>query len=1025
MRQLNSFHGSYWVIAFLLTASAFFILAENDLAYEENRAARSTALGQHVSTVYSQNNLSLIIPYPGTRPARSGRLHVQLIDPDDKVIAERSFPVRQATQPGIWTVNLPLNTPLPKDELIWHRLRYAFATADRAAPVFSGIESISEILKVPTIRWIGQSSYLAGTHAALRIIALDGKHPEPIDGNLRIDLLGGTKGTRTVFVGKLDPRGTADVQFMLAKDELGPRQLRVAVDTPVGSEEFTQPIDVIRRETILLSTDKPVYQPGQHMHLRVLALDRADRHALANEALTIEVEDGKANKVFRQHTRTDEFGVSSARFQLADEVNLGTYRVRARLGDENVQNPAVREKTVEVQRYVLPKFKVELRLDGAAGERSKRYYQPGETVHGTVTAQYFFGQPVTQARITVNALSFDIASRTIGSQNGNTDAKGRFDFSIPLPSAFVGLPIEKGLAPVVLEAQVTDSAGHSETRSERITVSRDPILITAIPENGQIVPKLENRIFLLTSYPDGAPAPTEIRVAAPSLAGMRLTTDESGIAVLKITPNTAPVTLHIEAHDAGGQRSQKSIELEGRVSYDDLILRTDRSLYKVGERAQIAIVSTQQSGFAYIDVVRDQQTVLTKAVDLEGGKAALSFDIAPDVFGAVQIRAYIFDRQGEPISDRKLVFIEPADELRIDAALTKAAYRPDEEAEITFDVRHDHGGPAVACLGVQVLDEAVLALAEIQPGFEKVFFSEEEALKPRYAIRSLSWDDVLASGYQVSRPTRQRREAAAQVLLAAANQKDRYVPHTDFGGRLPRAKYAKYLDRYWRQLEAKADKLARGINAYYRHSPSILNLSDHLPEIVKSGYIQTADLLDPWGSPIRILMTSYDPDSATAYYYFLSNGPDKRPHSGDEIWIASGWITKQASAQRGEAYKLVVQKDLREKPSRLAGARGEVRLFDNASEHLLVAPMPSGIVGGVTAGAVSGIGTGRGTGVGSGRGPGMGPGMGGGMAGAGVGLFASSSVTLQELPAANAKLAEELVSSAPDAKAVPSQGKRI
>ncbi len=47
---------------------------------------------------------------------------------------------------------------------------------------------------------------------------------------------------------------------------------------------------------------------------------------------------------------------------------------------------------------------------------------------------------------------------------------------------------------------------------------------------------------------------------------------------------------------------------------------------------------------------------------------------------------------------------------------------------------------------MQVVDEAVFALAEKQPGFAKVFFYlEQEVMKPRYEIHSLSMSNVVES----------------------------------------------------------------------------------------------------------------------------------------------------------------------------------------------------------------------------------------------------------------------------------------
>lgn len=39
---------------------------------------------------------------------------------------------------------------------------------------------------------------------------------------------------------------------------------------------------------------------------------------------------------------------------------------------------------------------------------------------------------------------------------------------------------------------------HAETRGEPITVSESPLLITAVPEGGTLVPNLENQVLILT-----------------------------------------------------------------------------------------------------------------------------------------------------------------------------------------------------------------------------------------------------------------------------------------------------------------------------------------------------------------------------------------------------------------------------------------------------------------------------------------------------------------------------------------------
>ena len=59
---------------------------------------------------------------------------------------------------------------------------------------------------------------------------------------------------------------------------------------------------------------------------------------MTGRQLTFELDDSRGNKVFRKITQTDSYGLASAEFVLADEVNLGTYHLRALL-DNAVDAP--------------------------------------------------------------------------------------------------------------------------------------------------------------------------------------------------------------------------------------------------------------------------------------------------------------------------------------------------------------------------------------------------------------------------------------------------------------------------------------------------------------------------------------------------------------------------------------------------------------------------------------------------------------------------------------------------------------
>ena len=247
-------------------------------------------------------------------------------------------------------------------------------------------------------------------------------------GTVRIELLDPDHAPKLLFAGELDRRGSVATDFRFPEGLTGSFPVRFSADTPLGHVETTETVQLEDKVSVLLTSEKPIYQPSQTIHLRALALDRADRHAAVGRALTFEVEDPRGNRVFRRSTATDNFGVASAEFALADEVNLGTYHVRAKIGEASSA-----ELAVNVERYRLPKFRVAIEFDSKNG-KPKRDYRPGDHVTGAVKANYFFGKPVDHASVTMNASGMDAELLEAASSKGRTDRDGAYRVDLVLPS---------------------------------------------------------------------------------------------------------------------------------------------------------------------------------------------------------------------------------------------------------------------------------------------------------------------------------------------------------------------------------------------------------------------------------------------------------------------------------------------------------------------------------------------------------------------------------------------------------------
>jgi A-macroglobulin TED domain/Alpha-2-macroglobulin family/Carboxypeptidase regulatory-like domain/MG2 domain/A-macroglobulin receptor binding domain/Alpha-2-macroglobulin bait region domain len=826
------------------------------------------------AATYSHGLLHMTIAYHAPH-AGVGQLTMEVLDPEDNVVGRAERHVDVAEGQGRWQDEIKLGKPLPLDDLVWHRVRYRFEYDDKKTAALEGTESISQILSTPVIHILGQQSYLTGGQAAVRVIVTDSKN-EVIAGrgSVRIEFLAANENPRLLFEGKLNRRGTTEAQFQFPAGVVGNNELRYVVDTPIGATEFTQAVRLEDKVSILLTTEKPIYQPGQTIHVRALALDRSDHEAAASHKLTFELEDSRGNKVFKKATETDQFGVASAEFGLADEVNLGTYHLRALMGDADAPTNTA-EIALNVERYVLPKFKVAVEFS-ENGKKQKRGYQPGDHVTGTVRSNYFFGKSVDHAEISIKASAMDVAVFEVASAQGKTDSDGSYRFDIQLPKYFAGRPLSHGAARVLIEATVKDSAGHAETRGEPITVSESPLLITAIPEGGTLIPNLENQVFVLTSYPDGTPAKTDVTVHAAGNADQHVTTDEGGVAVTRVKAGSGSENLEIDAADQEGNHASSKVQLDAREGEDQILLRTERAVYRAGERIQLKVFSTKTRGAAYVDIVKEGQTVLTRDLEFENGEAELSLIATPEMAGTVDISAYLFGRDARPVGDHRLIFVQPADELKIETVADAPVYKPGGEARIQFRVTNSRGQGVHAALGLQVVDEAVFALAEKQPGFAKVFFYLElEVMKPRYEIHSIGMPEIVEP---VEKSQAERRDRAARALFSATEMVDTNKFETEFGKDVPMTKYGEYAQRYQVRFQEQASQLAKALSQAYEENPKLGDPARIYAKLARNGGLE---FRDPWGTSLTFEPARWD--STKSYYLVRSAGPDRQLNTGDDL----------------------------------------------------------------------------------------------------------------------------------------------
>ena len=739
-------------------------------------------------------------------------------------------------------------------------------TLSKDGETLDGKKSLFYAVRQIQTQVLMQRQFYADSQAAIRVIVTDPSVQQAVNGaNVEMSLAGAS-----LFQGTTDESGTLDAHFTLPKGMLGDRELVVKVVIEDAQDIVRQNIHIKDVYKILLTTDKPLYQPGQVIHIRSLSLKKPDLLPAAEQDMTIEVEDSKGNKVFKKAQTTNEFGISSADFQLAHELNEGPYKIRALFGG-NTQ-----EKTVTVERYVLPKFNLVL-------DTNQRYYQPGQTLKGELQVDYFFGKPVSGGTVVVTLSKFDTQFEKFAELKGKTDQNGHYKFETTLPEHFVGQPLEQGNAFVKLDVSVVDTAEHEEKKTLTRTIAAEPLNIVVIPESGTIVPGLENIFYVAASYPDGTPAEVSIKANFSHHKPFTVKTDASGIAEMRVIPKEQTLALSIVAKDAVGNSASPHFRFDAEGMPEQILLRTDKALYRIGDAMVIDVFSSKSGGTIYVDMIKDGQTFLTKAVEMKKGKGELEIETA--VSGSLQLHAYQILSTSDIIRDTKLLYVEAADALQIEVSTAKPSYLPGEEAQIDFHITNTDGHPVLAALGVNIVDESVFALQEMQPGLEKIYFMlEKEIMTPRYEIHAYSMEQViLDTPFLRDKPQQQQvvREKAAQVLLASAENLVSYDVNVNTFAQ----KIQNIVPLVQEKVMQDFQKIYQGIHKYSKKKKYILKKSEGLEAVVKEGFLKPEDLLDPWGNSYRVEPGNGD----YSYLNFWCLGPDELESTADDIWF-SGYI---------------------------------------------------------------------------------------------------------------------------------------
>jgi uncharacterized protein YfaS (alpha-2-macroglobulin family) len=186
---------------------------------------------------------------------------------------------------------------------------------------------------------------------------------------------------------------------------------RLAFDGFMGvwNPEKLQPLDYSPLKVYSI-TDRPVYRPGHAVKFRLWTRKPrfdADDNSYADKQCWVQIRNPKGDVVYEVEAKTDRWAGVDGEWTLPVDATLGSYQIGiaeqvmvSRAVEENGQTRIVEEAqrvligfgSFVVEEYRKPEYEVKI-------DAPEKPVKLGEKIQAKIIAKYYFGAPVTEAKV--------------------------------------------------------------------------------------------------------------------------------------------------------------------------------------------------------------------------------------------------------------------------------------------------------------------------------------------------------------------------------------------------------------------------------------------------------------------------------------------------------------------------------------------------------------------------------------------------------------------------------------------------
>ena len=466
------------------------------------------------------------------------------------------------------------------------------------------------------------------------------------------------------------------------------------------------PIRVEDGTLVFLETDKPIYKPGQTIHIRALTLDPELKPVAGT--VTIEALDAKGLKVYKRDATSDEYGMAALDLPLSPEPNLGVWKLTAKSGKRGAQ------LDVRVERYVLPKYEVIVDLP-------KDWVLASDRIKGTVAAEYSYGKPV-KGEVVVKASRYVGTWQEFGNLTRPID--GKVEFDLPAVQYVSGVPGAKGMGNVQLDVTVRETGtGYEEKTTRLIAIAPSPLTVQVIPDSVNFKPGLPLGLLVVTETPDRKPVDADVQLmlnyTMKDFKNQQQTQKlqvRGGKNLVKVNPPADAITLTVQAN---ANNAYSTITLQAGHSPTSSFIhleQTSQGALQVGDTAKFHVSATKEAVNFYYEVVSRGKVVFsdfTPSPDIQ-------FTLSPLMAPTARLLVYQVLPTSEVAADYLPFSTSGSYPQQVAVAFAKNEVKPGEEVDVNLQTQ------GAAKVGLVAVDRSVFILAQNRLNLQQVFDQLEQ-----------------------------------------------------------------------------------------------------------------------------------------------------------------------------------------------------------------------------------------------------------------------------------------------------------